>query len=445
MLKWQRNYKAKFEIGHRDKNNAFIPEETLEISYPFTCQMDINLGTSQMSNTAVFQFYNLSRNDQTRLWLDIFNAGKKYIYMQFYAGYDKNMPLIFAGILHECTSEKPSGSTEWITQMEVLDGGMLLQYGFMNVTYSKGTQLSDIINIATKGLKNAELGYITPEILTLQNDRTFIGQTMDLLGREYGGYQIFINKGEINILGDNDVIPGQIQVLTDETGLLGSPKRAGNYVVCDMIFEPQIHSGQAITLLSDSLVWENQTYQIVNVQHKGTISPRTCGKLITTATLSTLIQEPNELKKATPTSFNGKPTQGIWNKPVKGIVTSGFGPRKQPIPGASTYHKGIDIGAKFNSPIVAPANGKVQIAHGWDGTGYGRFITIDHGKINGKQITSWYGHLNKSVVTTGQLVYKGQTVIGYVGQTGNASGPHLHFGIQENGVFVNPIRYIGRY
>ena len=445
MLKWQRNYKAKFEIGHRDKNNAFIPEETLEISYPFTCQMDINLGTNKMSNTAIFQFLNLSRNDQVRLWLDIFNAGKKYIYMEFYAGYDKNLPLVFAGIVHECTSEKPSGSTEWITQMEVFDGAMLYQYGFMNVTYSKGTNLTDIIDLATKGLKNAELGYITPEILTLKSDRTFIGQTMDLLGREYGGYQIFIDKGQINILGDNDVIPGQILVLTDDTGLLGSPKRAGNYVVCNMIFEPQVHAGQAISLLSDSLVWGNQAYQIINVQHKGIISPRTCGTLVTTITLSILIKEPNILEKANPTKYTGPITKGIWDKPVKGVVTSKFGPRVQPKTGASTFHKGIDIGAKSNAPIIAPANGKVRVAQGWDGKGYGRFVTIDNGIINGKQITSWYGHMNKSVVTNGQLVYKGQTVIGYVGSTGNSTGPHLHFGVEENGKFVDPIRYIGKY
>ena len=53
--------------------------------------------------------------------------------------------------------------------------------------------------------------------------------------------------------------------------------------------------------------------------------------------------------------------------------------------------------------------------------------------------------MNKSIVTNGQLVYKGQTVIGYVGSTGNSTGPHLHFGVEENGKFVDPTRYIGKY
>ena len=227
--------------------------------------------------------------------------------------------------------------------------------------------------------------------------------------------------------------------------MLGRPKRAGTYVVCDMIFEPQLHAGQAISLLSDSLPWENQTYQIVNVRHKGVISPRICDKLITTVTLSTLIKEPNILEKATPTRFTGAPTTGIWNKPVKGYITSNFGPRAQPIKGASSFHRGIDIGAAYNTPVIAPANGKVQIAQGWDGKGYGRFVTIDNGIINGKRVTSWYGHLNKSVVANGQDVFKGQTVIGYVGSTGNSTGPHLHFGIQEDKTFVNPINYVGKY
>ena len=448
MLKWQRNYRVKFEIGHRDKNNKFIPEELLEISYPFTCQIDINLGTNTRANRGVFQFLNLSRNDQVRLWLDIFNAGKKYIYMEFYAGYGENMPLVFAGLVRECTSAKPSGSVDWITEVQASDGGQLLQYGFMNDTYTQGTKLADIINLATKDLKNTGLGYITPEITPIPKDRTFIGQTMDILGREYGGYQIFIEKGEINILGDNDVVPGQVLVITDETGLLGSPKRAGAYVLCDLLFEPQFHSGQAITLLSTSLNWANQSYQIVNVAHKGIFSPNACGKLITSVTLSMLIKEPKVLEKSTPTVYKGKPTTGIWAKPVQGIVTSNFGPRVQPTAGASTKHDGLDIGCKEYSSVKAPANGIVVTTGSLKGYGY--TIYINHGKINGKMLTSRYAHLSKFLVHPGQTVYKGQQIALSGGRkgapgAGTSTGPHLHFEVLENGVPVNPTRYIGKY
>ena len=73
---------------------------------------------------------------------------------------------------------------------------------------------------------------------------------------------------------------------------------------------------------------------------------------------------------------------------------------------------------------------------------------MDNGVINGKSITSRYGHLNSFVVSANQNVYQGQ-LIGYVGNTGISTGPHLHFEVREgtgnNTIAVNPINYIGSY
>lgn len=442
MLKFERRYRAEFTIGSKNEVGQFVPEETIVIEYPFTCQFSINLGIYTSSNFAKFQFYNLPKEVQAKLWLDIFNRGKKYINIVFYAGYGENLVACFYGLLTFCTSQRASGSVDFITEMSATNTIELARYGFLNRTYTQGTRLYEILNAVAQE-SNLKLGYVTPELdIKLPRDKTFIGQTLDLLGREYGGYEIFIENNQLNILGETDVIPGEIMVITDESGLLGSPRRANAYTEVDTLFEPQLKPGQAIELLSQSMPQFNRAYKIVEIKHSGIISPVTSGKLTTTVILTMFEKNPNLLAKPQIATYNGKSTNGIWQKPVNGVVSSPFGKRKQPIKGASSNHKGMDIAAPLNTPVYAPANGLVIFA-GWQG-GYGKTIEIDNGIINEKRVSSLYGHLNSWIVQNNQTVSKGE-IIGYVGSTGNSDGFHLHFEVKEDGKQVNPIIYIGNY
>jgi murein DD-endopeptidase MepM/ murein hydrolase activator NlpD len=126
-------------------------------------------------------------------------------------------------------------------------------------------------------------------------------------------------------------------------------------------------------------------------------------------------------------------TPSIW--PVKGWVTSGFGPRLSPFSGQPAMHRGVDISVPENTPVVAPANGVITLA-GWDG-GLGNAIKIDHGY--GYQTV--YGHLNKVLVRHGQRVKRGD-LIGLVGSTGLSTGPHLHYQVSVNLAPTNPLRYV---
>ncbi len=127
------------------------------------------------------------------------------------------------------------------------------------------------------------------------------------------------------------------------------------------------------------------------------------------------------------------PPTYIW--PVYGRVSSNFGGRKAPKAGASTYHKGLDIAVAVGTSVMATSGGKVTSA-GWQ-SGYGYVVYIDHG--NG--VTSRYGHLSKILVKVGQTVSQGD-VIARSGNTGNSTGPHLHFEIRVNGTAVNPYNYL---
>jgi murein DD-endopeptidase MepM/ murein hydrolase activator NlpD len=98
-------------------------------------------------------------------------------------------------------------------------------------------------------------------------------------------------------------------------------------------------------------------------------------------------------------------------------------------------HSGIDIGSTDGQPVVAPADGVVTFADFLGG--YGRAVMIDHGH----GITTRYGHLANFAVMTGQLVHRGDT-IGFVGESGRSTGPHLHYEVRINDTPVNPHKYL---
>lgn len=123
----------------------------------------------------------------------------------------------------------------------------------------------------------------------------------------------------------------------------------------------------------------------------------------------------------------------LW--PVMGRITSPFGERLDPFGGGGEFHTGLDIASHYGDDIRAAGDGVVIFA-GVRG-GYGRVIIIDHGF----GVTSWYAHLSGYAVQVGTQVKRGD-VIGYEGDSGRATGPHLHFEVRIHNTPVNPWRYL---
>ncbi len=121
--------------------------------------------------------------------------------------------------------------------------------------------------------------------------------------------------------------------------------------------------------------------------------------------------------------------------PAYGVLTSGFGYRRDPFTGRIKLHEGLDISAPTGTPVYAPADGVVTFVGMKQG--YGLTIEVDHG---GKYRTR-YAHLSKSLVRVGQKVQRGD-MIAKVGNTGRSTGPHLHYEVRVNGAPVNPKRFI---
>jgi murein DD-endopeptidase MepM/ murein hydrolase activator NlpD len=142
-------------------------------------------------------------------------------------------------------------------------------------------------------------------------------------------------------------------------------------------------------------------------------------------------QELAALIETAPVRLSSLPT--TW--PVAGWIASPFGERTSPFTGKKEFHKGMDIAAPVGTAVSAPGQGVVTFAGESQDGGFG--VVIDH---QGGLATS-YGHLRDILVAKGQTVSRGQ-VIGHVGDSGQASGPHLHYETRLFGAPVNPMRYI---
>lgn len=145
-----------------------------------------------------------------------------------------------------------------------------------------------------------------------------------------------------------------------------------------------------------------------------------------------------------PTTIINMPTTGSYAgngmltvRPITSSarMSSGFGYRIHPVTGKSKFHKGMDFAAPIGTPIYATGNGVVTFS-GW-GTGYGRYVEVDHG--NGT--VTRYTHTSANYVNVGDTVYANQQIAA-VGNTGRSTGAHLHYEVRQNGQAINPQTYL---
>jgi murein DD-endopeptidase MepM/ murein hydrolase activator NlpD len=129
---------------------------------------------------------------------------------------------------------------------------------------------------------------------------------------------------------------------------------------------------------------------------------------------------------------------GTFTRPGTGHITSPFGQRFHPILGYTKLHTGTDFSVGDGTVYAADAG--VVVAARWM-TGYGNAVVIDHGTLNGKQLTTLYAHQRDLRVREGERLQRGDA-IGRIGSTGYSTGPHLHFEVRLNGSPTDPGRYL---
>ena len=132
-------------------------------------------------------------------------------------------------------------------------------------------------------------------------------------------------------------------------------------------------------------------------------------------------------------------TQGVlgyaYETPVKGTLSSPFGLRESPVLGSEEFHYGLDLAAAEGTAVRAFADGTVRCLG--ESSSYGKYLILDHEN----ETATLYAHLKSSDVEAGQSIARGESIAA-VGQTGNATGPHLHFELQKEGQYLNPVYYV---
>lgn len=242
------------------------------------------------------------------------------------------------------------------------------------------------------------------------------GDTLFSIGNEF---KISVDAIRyVNNLGDSDTIkPGQVLVIPPITGIIHKVK-----------------SGDSLGSISK--LYDVPTQAIADFNYLTDLNRLSVGSelvipdaKIPQVTSNTGVVNQGTLVPQTPISIPGtRKGWCLWPTSAK-IITQGY----------FWYHTGIDIATPWFSgmpPIYACADGKVTRA-GWDPTGYGIMIEIDHG--NGYQ--TLYAHLSSLRVSVGQTVKQGAT-IGVMGSTGRSTGPHLHFEVRSGGSRYNPFNHI---
>lgn len=129
-----------------------------------------------------------------------------------------------------------------------------------------------------------------------------------------------------------------------------------------------------------------------------------------------------------------RPASGRWVAPVAGHVTSLFGPRAAPLPGGSTFHEGLDIGAPLGAPVYAMSDGDVLYAG--PASGFGQEIVLSHRGA----VTTVYGHMSRLLLSAGHVAV-GQP-IALVGSEGESTGPHLHVEVRIHDQPTDPLAWL---
>lgn len=446
MIKFQAHYRV----------TVYSKSDTVTITDPITCHFNVTRGVMSDNNRATIELYNLSPSTRKKIFQDVFTFNPddwKYVHLE--AGYGDTLSLIFKGRILQAYSKKTGGQTDIITEiqaqaLDIFDCDCHYQF-------KAGTSKRDAFQTMASSMPNVKLANMGKLDGIFQTDTTFDGNAMNCLNQLTGG-NTFVDNGNLNCIMLNEVVAVPVPVIKDDNCLLETPMRRDANLEVKMLFEPTIITGQLLQI--ESHIYEklnvNGQYKVLGFTHDCTISGSQGGTRTTTVNLYVGVYLPNsadyvaqsggfvEVKGFDVSPVNPVPLVKKWIMPVKARITSYFGRRNTGIKGASKNHKGIDLGASRNTPIKATQNGSVMKNLGTaQSGGYGNYIELDHGIVNGKRVTSRYAHMQyQSTLPIGRNVKQGD-VIGFVGSTGVGSGPHLHFEIRENGVAVNPLNYVG--
>ena len=272
-MKFQRNYEIRITTpdGY-----------AITIKPPITCQLEVEQSVkgSSLSNASV-TLTNLAPNTRDRLGKDKFTK-VDYWQIIILAGYGKTLIEVFRGNIQEGYSYKEK--TEWRTKLECYDGAYQVQNGFMSETFTKDTTMKDAITQSIKNMPQLLAGVLGSPAsdATPARGRVVIGNPYNEIQKMTDG-QAFIADETLYVLADNEVMPGEVFVLSAE-GNKTTPKRRDGYLEVDRIFSPELKVGR-IAELRSLIEKYNGQYKIFGIKHSVVFSQAEAGDATTTVSL----------------------------------------------------------------------------------------------------------------------------------------------------------------
>jgi hypothetical protein len=288
MNKFQRIYELDIETNDG---------KVINIRPPLTIEFEIVRNNLASANTGEFTIYNLNSDSRKRLFKDKFDleswekrANIGFRAIQFSAGYlnpggTKMMPRIFNGDIRAAYSARER--TEYHTRLECFDGGLDMAASKIAAPMKAGVTKNQLIQTLVNAYPRVEkkvISSLVGQVSTTKRGLVLFGTVAEIL-KELTNNKFYIDNKQAFILKDDEVIPGDYNIITADSGLIGTPRRADKFVELDLIFEPRIHVGQQIQLTAQTETVFNGVFKVTGVTHRGVISDAVSGECMTTISL----------------------------------------------------------------------------------------------------------------------------------------------------------------
>lgn len=255
---------------------------------PLTCRFKVSNNCLFTSGSATIQIYNLTQDTRSDLYKDAYEIAiyKKVILA---AGYENepSVPIIFQGNVLKAFSYRQG--PDWITEIQGLDGGFAIDNSSINLTKPSPYDVEDLLTDTVKSMQpTLNLGVIGSFNFPNSRGITFSGNPWDLITRLMCPLlgQAYIDREVVNIVRQWEYIQdeGQLDIISADTGMIGTPRLQDAIVKVRMIFEPRLSVGQKIELQTIESRMSGD-YKVVSVDHQGTISGAVCEDLTTETTI----------------------------------------------------------------------------------------------------------------------------------------------------------------
>lgn len=280
---------AKFGRAYRLVINPADGKPPILITLPFTVEFWLERNTLSDLNHLSIDIYNLSESNRARIFQDRFDLGgvaqqdgsekpKKII---FEAGY-ATLYRIYEGEIWEASSKRDG--TNIITRIEARTGQFDVSRTQTFQTLQSGQTVGDVMKYLAGQFPNLKLGGIGEYNEKLNRPVALNGNTFDLL-KTYSNGNVYIDNGRIYILKNSDVLDTIIPVISDSTGLLETPAREDTVLRISTLLETSINYLGWLYLESSIQKLYNGQYQVIGIQHQGTISNAVCGNARSNFTL----------------------------------------------------------------------------------------------------------------------------------------------------------------